>query len=60
MKENILRGVSGLTCLFLLAYTIMCFINSASKQNDPNRTSLLSGVIYLFAVVTLAYVTFIQ
>lgn len=58
MKENMLKIISTLVVIFLLAYSIMSFINS-SKTNDPNHTSLGSGIVYLFALIALAYITFI-
>lgn len=60
MKENVLKIISTLVVIFLLAYAIMSFINSSSKTNDPNHTSLGSGIVYLFALTALAYITFVS
>ena len=49
--------ISAMVTIFLVSYSIILFVASPTKV-DPSKTNLFSAVIYMFIVITLAFVTF--
>jgi len=52
-----IQMISVMVTIFLLSYSIALFVASPTKV-DPSKTNLFSAIIYMFIVISLAFVTF--